>query len=337
MSGQDAFHTDPRVDAGWFRRRVRVEVDEVVAAVDAFRPDVVLASPFVTGAGFAAELVGLPWASYVAYAVDEGSASDEMFRNWWSEWGDGPGAEMAWWNDLRALVALTPTGRAGWSRWYRTSKQLTVLLTHPALRVPDPRTPAYVRQASVGPWDEAAGMGGVPWPDGDGAKILISNSSAWQADVELVTASLEALADLRVRLLATLAAEHTLHARIPGNAVVTGFLPHSQVLREADVVVSTAGQGTVSKALWLGVPIVMAPYDRDQPIVAAAAARLPFAINIGWPPEPEVLRRAVLQALTSAEMRAAAHRLAGPVPGVPGPAAVAGQILELARRSKPPS
>jgi UDP:flavonoid glycosyltransferase YjiC (YdhE family) len=333
MTGQDTFHVDPKDDADWFRRRARVEVDEVVAAVSDFEPDLVLASSFVTGAGFAAELTGLPWVSYVAYAVDEESESDEMFRSWWRQWGEGPTAEAAWWNDLRTFVGLAPTGQGSWNRWYRCSRQLTLLLTHPELRLSASRTPPYIRQVCVGPWDEASSNSVIPWPAGDGARVLVSNSSAWQADADLVTASFEALADMQVRVLATLAAEHTLLTRPPENASITGYLPHSQVLREADVVVCTAGQGTVSKALWLGVPIVMAPYDRDQPIVAAAAARLPCAINIGWPPAPDAVRRAVTQALTSTEVRSSARRLAGLVPSVADPATVAREILELAKRN----
>src|SRR5215813_195719 len=63
MRGQDSFHLGPAVDPGWFRRRVRAEVDEATSAAEVFVPDIVLSSSFVTGAGFAAELLGLPWVS----------------------------------------------------------------------------------------------------------------------------------------------------------------------------------------------------------------------------------------------------------------------------------
>jgi UDP:flavonoid glycosyltransferase YjiC (YdhE family) len=113
---------------------------------------------------------------------------------------------------------------------------------------------------------------GDPW-------VLVSISSQIQDDVPLAQAALGALADKPVRVVVTLGADHKLEeiSDIPANAHVEQTVPHSAVLQRGQLLVSHAGHGSVMKALWHGRPVVLMPWGRDQPGVAARARALGVA------------------------------------------------------------
>jgi len=86
---------------------------------------------------------------------------------------------------------------------------------------------------------------------------------------------------------------------VPANARIERFVPHSQVLTRSRLLVSPAGHGVVTKALYYGVPMVLIPWSSDQPGVAARAAALGVA---------EVIAR---HDLTEQRLSAAIHRVLG--------------------------
>ena len=95
----------------------------------------------------------------------------------------------------------------------------------------------------------------------------------------LANSALQALAHRPVRTLLTQPDEdiRTELDNIPENATIAGFVPHSAVLKKSSIVINHAGHGIVSKALRYGVPMVLLPWDRDQPGVAARASKLGVA------------------------------------------------------------
>ena len=104
-----------------------------------------------------------------------------------------------------------------------------------------------------------------------------------------------------VRVVLTLSAGHPrdeLGPR-PANARIERFVPHAAVLKRGCLLVSHAGHGIVAKALSYGVPMVLVPWSRDQPGVAARAAALGVA---------EVIAR---QDLTGLRLSAAIDRVLG--------------------------
>jgi UDP:flavonoid glycosyltransferase YjiC (YdhE family) len=146
---------------------------------------------------------------------------------------------------------------------------------------------------------------GNPW-------VLVSISSQRQDDIALADAAVRALGDEPVRVLVTLGPEHEpseLSAH-PPNARVEKTVSHSAVLARATLLVSHAGHGSVMKALWHGRPMVLIPWGRDQPGVAARAEALGVA---GVVPcdhaTPETIGAAVTRTLADREMgrRAAEH------------------------------
>jgi len=165
---------------------------------------------------------------------------------------------------------------------------------------------------------------GDPW-------VLVSISSQLQDDLPLAEAALRALADKPVRVVLTLGADHRpeeISVR-PGNVHIEQTVPHSAVLKRGRILVSHAGHGSVMKALWEGRPMVLMPWGRDQPGVAARAQALGVAEVV--PRDVEDTKRALAEAiertLSSSTMRraAAAHSARLQATDPPG---VAASLLE---------
>ena len=113
---------------------------------------------------------------------------------------------------------------------------------------------------------------GDPW-------VLVTISSQLGDDLPLAEMALEALAGMPVRVALTLGPGHDPAEFMspPPNAHVEQSIPHSAVLEHACLLVSHAGHGSVMKALWHGTPMVLVPWGRDQPGVAARAQALGVA------------------------------------------------------------
>jgi hypothetical protein len=151
--------------------------------------------------------------------------------------------------------------------------------TDPLFDPPPPSLPRHHQY--VGPlwWERpsAAPMyldaPGAPW-------VLVTVSSNPQAEeMTLARTALQTLAAHPLRVVLTLSPRHPRDelGTVPPNAQIERFVPHSAVLTRSGLLVSHAGHGIVAKALYYGVPMVLVPWDRDQPGVAARAAALGVA------------------------------------------------------------
>lgn len=113
---------------------------------------------------------------------------------------------------------------------------------------------------------------GNPW-------VLITVSSLAQDDIPIARTALDGLASLPLRVLVTTGGSHRADALtpLPANAHAETYVSHGAALSRSQVLVSHAGHGSVMKALWYGVPMVLVPWGRDQPGVSARAERLGVA------------------------------------------------------------
>lgn len=118
-----------------------------------------------------------------------------------------------------------------------------------------------------------------PWLDEPGDPwVLISLSTLAQDDVPIARFALAALAERRFRVLVTLGSHDAAElGPLPPNARVESFVPHSAVFPRCALLVGHAGHGTTMKAISYGVPMVLVPWGRDQPGVAARAATVGVA------------------------------------------------------------
>lgn len=140
---------------------------------------------------------------------------------------------------------------------------------------------------------------GDPW-------ALITVSSLKQDDIVIARAALAGLSTLPLRVLVT-AGPHAGQALgpLPQNARIEQYVPHGPVLAKARLMVSHAGHGSVMRALWHSVPMVLVPWARDQGGVAARAAYLGVAEIVDKPSiSPERLAEAVRLVLNDDAMAA---------------------------------
>jgi len=191
--------------------------------------------------------------------------------------------------------------------------------------------PNHLYCGPLGVWEPPAAVPeyfdepGDPW-------ILLTLSSQSQDDAPLALAALEALADRPVRVLATIGPDHDLSdlRRVAPNARVERHVPHSAVLKRAAALVSHAGHGSVMKALWYGCPMVLVPWGRDQPGVAARADALGVAEIVPRDrADPSSIGSAIDRVLDDPQLRLAAERHAARLASTDPPAIAASAIEGL--------
>ncbi|MCA1648249.1 MAG: glycosyltransferase [Chloroflexi bacterium] len=164
---------------------------------------------------------------------------------------------------------------------------------------------------------------GDPW-------VLVSISSQIQDDVPLAQAAVHVLADRPIRVVVTLGSDHKPEeiTEIPANAHIEQTVPHSAVLQRCQLLVSHAGHGSVMKALWHGRPMVLMPWGRDQPGVAARAQALGVAEVVQRGGNAEAaLADAISRTLFNSDMQKAAAAHAERLRRT-DPAALAASLLE---------
>ncbi|MFN2568635.1 MAG: glycosyltransferase, partial [Candidatus Dormibacteria bacterium] len=250
--------------------------------------------------GLAAEKAEIPWVSYVDYFLDETLTAGE--------------SQIEWWNALRARLGLSAETRpATEARWFAMSSHLTLVFGLPCLGLQGRRLPSYVREVGPITWDPPYRGDPPLWLDELGRHrpaILISTSSLWLGDADLVTITAEALAGESCDLVATLPAQQDL-PQLPNDVMVSSYLPHSLLLPKVDLVVCSGGLGVTTKALLAGIPVVAVPRGLDGYSVTRAAVASGAALAVDHRTlRPGDLRDVLLHALSDEGLRTSALVLA---------------------------
>jgi glycosyltransferase (activator-dependent family) len=84
---------------------------------------------------------------------------------------------------------------------------------------------------------------------------------------------LDALADLDIELIATIAESEQPKLRVPANTRLVSYVPLHALAPTCAAVVNHAGPGTLLTIARYGVPQLTVPYDFDEPALAGLAAR----------------------------------------------------------------
>ncbi len=191
-----------------------------------------------------------------------------------------------------------------------------------------PSTPMYDRQRRdlppsvqyVGPcqWDKPGKAPAPVWLrelPRDASLVYVTEGTMHAKEPFLLRAALEGLASLPVRVVATTGRHRSPRdlniGAVPANARVEAWVPHSDILGRADVVVTTGGTGTVLAALSAGTPLVIVPTAWDQPENAWRVVEAGAGLRID--PRtctPDKVRDAVQRVLTDSSFRSQAQRLA---------------------------
>lgn len=309
-----------------FVARGEHEVADLRRAIEAERPELLFVDVNGWGAAAAAEVSGLPWATFAPYFLPVRSPGVPP-------WGlglapaRGPAGRLrdaVLWPVVdrlydRALPSLNALrARAGAPPLRHVSDfaaRAPLVVSYTAEPFEYPRAwPANVRLVGPGIWEPAEEA--EPACERDGRPlVLVTCSTEFQNDGRLVAAALAGLADEPVRVVATTASLDPASFVAPANARVERFLPHGPLLREAACVVCHGGMGITQKALAAGVPVCAVPFGRDQLEVArhvevagAGARLLPGRLD---PPRLRAAVRAAMGRAEGARRLAAAFRDAG--------------------------
>jgi UDP:flavonoid glycosyltransferase YjiC (YdhE family) len=165
----------------------------------------------------------------------------------------------------------------------------------------------------VGPQlDDGAGAQDDPLdglPDRD--VVLVGLSSTVMRQEALLQRAAEALGRLPVHgLITTGPAVDPAVISAPPNVTVRRWVRHADVLARCSAVLTHGGHGTVLKALAAGVPLVVAPFGRDQADNAARVVYAGAGLRVRKSASVATLQRAISRVVSDDRYRAAAGRMA---------------------------
>jgi UDP:flavonoid glycosyltransferase YjiC (YdhE family) len=167
-------------------------------------------------------------------------------------------------------------------------------------------------------------------PRGDAPAVLVSLSTTYQHQEDLLQRIMDALATLTVRGLTTTGSQVDPSAlRVPDNVVIADYVDHALVLDDIDALVTHAGLGTVAAALSHGVPLVCIPLGRDQHVNADRVAELGAGIALASEATADDIRAAIEQVLSVPDYRSAAAAIAASSRAGGGPAAAVDELEAL--------
>jgi UDP:flavonoid glycosyltransferase YjiC (YdhE family) len=264
---------------GPYEAAARAALDTRLLVAD-LRPDAVVADILTLAPALAAEAEGRPVATLIPHVDPRGAPGFPPFalgarlprtaagRRLWAacERIVEPALQRGRveLNEARAQLGLSRLAHVHGG----ISRALSLVATFPQLEYPRPAPPAT---HVVGPllWELPFDAEVEP-PPGAGPLVLVAPSTSQDRDHRLLRASLAGLADLPVRVLASL------NGRAPGgpvdvpaNARLVEWASYARVMPRCDVVVCHAGHGTVARALGSGCIVVAVPAAGDMNETAA--------------------------------------------------------------------
>jgi UDP:flavonoid glycosyltransferase YjiC (YdhE family) len=208
-------------------------------------------------------------------------------------------------NETRARLGLAPQAFVHGG----ISRQLAMVATFPALEYP--RAAPLPATEVVGPLMWEPPSEDVALPPGDAPLVLVAPSTSQDPSQRLLSATLEGLGDLPVRVLASTNRRPPSGAGVPANARLVDWLSYSRTMPRCAVVVCHGGHGTVARALASGCVVVAVPAAGDMNEIAA---RLDWAgVGVRVPRRlctPRAIGLAVRRALAEPRLRERAGELA---------------------------
>jgi UDP:flavonoid glycosyltransferase YjiC (YdhE family) len=282
------------------------------AAVEEWRPDVILRESCEFASYIAAERAGLP---HVCVGVTLGEFETSL-----PELVSAPVAELR----VSAGLAPDPDGDRLWQAPFLT-------LAPVSLGDPASSGRSHVRRFREPALDTPAQALPLWWADDDDPLVYVTFGSVVGGSPEVTAvlrAVVEALADLPVRLLVTLGdwGDPAGWEPTPPNLHVERWVPQAQVLPHTAATVCHGGSGTVLGSLAHGVPLVVVPLFADQPQNARRIAEIGAGLAVEVEPthsffgvsvDPTTVVAALRQVLAEPGFRSAAWRVAEEIRALP--------------------
>jgi UDP:flavonoid glycosyltransferase YjiC (YdhE family) len=269
----------------------RASLPGVLAAVEGFRPDVIVHESSEYAGPLVAELTRLPAVHVCVGLIALGDAT----IGWAAEQVDA----------IRREQGLSPDPRGE-----RLYDRPTLSLMPPSL---DGRTPAsYFREPHPEPSP-------LPWP-GDGRPLVYlslgSVAPSTDAYPGLYRAAIDFLAELPIRLLVSTGGQDPAAlGSLPDGVRAERWVDEPALGHHLAAMISHGGAGSIRTALTSGVPLVVMPLFGDQPLNAraVAAAGAGIAVEDG----PGGLAGAVATVLEEPAYARRADEIAGEIAALP--------------------
>jgi L-noviosyl transferase len=277
---------------------------DLVDLVHAWQPDLMVSEPVDFAGPLAATVTGTPWVLHNGGLP----VPDELYQAALSEVSDrldrlGPAPKPA----MATIDTCPPSMRLAAPDG--SVLPMRHVPYHGACTAPDwllnpPQRPRV-----------CVSMGTVPIPDG----------------VDGLIAALHGLSDLDVEVLVSGAGAHAI-ADLPANATRITWVPHHQVLPDCDLFVHHSGSNSAMAALAAGRPHLLMPQMGEQFAIADRLTRAGVARCVPFAERgPEAVQEAALDLLGVTYYAARAARLRAEMAAMPGPAAVAADLIARLR------
>jgi MGT family glycosyltransferase len=173
-------------------------------------------------------------------------------------------------------------------------------------------------------------------PASDGRPLVyLSLGSLGSADVPLMRALVEALAQTPYRYIVSKGPQHAEY-ELADNMMGEEFLPQTSILPHVEAVITHGGNNTTTECMWFGKPMVVLPIFWDQHDNAQRVHETGFGVRVAtYSFQAGELAAAVARAVGEAPLRArsaaAGHRLRAR----PGTVAAASLIERLVQTRQP--
>ena len=172
----------------------------------------------------------------------------------------------------------------------------------------------------------------LPWDEDGTPLVTVAYTTTELAAMEKVQSALDALADLPVRVVATLGgAFDAANLTVPDNAHVTPYADHDQLLSKSAIALTHGGHGTMMGSLRHGVPMVMVPgFPHDQVPNTELMQEWGAAVALPGDAESTAIRAAIETVLSDPSFKAAAVDLSKMVAPLDGAIGAADALSALA-------
>jgi zeaxanthin glucosyltransferase len=304
----------------------------VEKAVLDYRPDVVVADQHALAGSLVAQRLGLPWATLCTSSMELAHPFRELPKvdGWIRE-------------QLRAVTSEAGLSPAT-AQDPRFSPHLVIVFASAAL-LPGQPFPGQLfpgQFALVGPALSARpGTPDFPWDWLDPARrhvlVTVGTMADEAAAMGFYSRAVQALCPLGDRLQAIVnAPPGPALPRLPEHIIALDRIPMLSLMPRLDAVLCHGGMNTVCEALSHGLPMVVAPLARDQPINAAAVVSAGAGLRVHFQrASPEQLRARVLDVLDDPAYRIAAGRIRESFAAAGGATEAATRLERLAERAIP--
>lgn len=253
---------------------------DTLAAIDGFRPDVIVTNELLFGVMAAAErrevplalLTGNLWCFPTREDLPPFGPAFPPARNAFERHREAGARRIIArlydiglkdLNRCRGALGLEPLAAV---LDQLAAARLTVLGVARTFDYGEETPPGVVYAGPIAPPPAWAGDASPPTPDGSDPVILVSFSTTFQDEARIVGRCIEALGDLPVQGLVTLGPALA-GARLPrrANVHVVERLSHDAVIDRCAAMICHGGHGTLIRPIMHGVPVLSIPTGRDQP------------------------------------------------------------------------